>query len=153
MSFVPAGLSGRPSDSPKSWNWPGLRPLPGAAVNVIVPSSSVSRSPSSALIGLASFVRVSVTLQPGTGSYDASENPGGIWTSTFTVRFVSSSLGTRTSRRAKPPAGASAGCTVTWAPALAGSASVAATATAAMVLRVMARLLVEGKGRISAPAP
>ena len=49
--------------------------------------------------------------------------PGGSCTSTLTVPASSRSLGTRTSSRVKPPAGAVSGWTVTWACAAAGRAA------------------------------
>ena len=62
--------------------------------------------------------------------------PGGICTSTLTVPASSRSFGTRTSRRANPPAGAVSGCTVTWAAAVAGASSASAANAAGMRCRI-----------------
>src|SRR3954463_13686949 len=98
--------------------------------------------PSSVWIGLASFLVITRTRQPGTGWYDTAANPFGNRTSTLAVEALSRSVGTRTSRTVKAPAGARLGWRVTCAWAAAGAARAAtAVATARMRIRDMAGLL------------
>ena len=62
-------LGSGPAEMSNSWNWPGLIPASGAAVQVILVTASVI-SPSSLLIGLSRFVLSACTVQPGSGLVD-----------------------------------------------------------------------------------
>src|SRR5262249_17105070 len=68
-----------------------------AAVHSTVLTASVIWSPSSVVTGVASFVVVSLCVQPGTGSTDTAATPWstGICTVTFVVAALSLSSGTR----------------------------------------------------------
>ena len=109
-----SGLSGTPTERPKSWNCPGpIFPSGPLPVQVIVSTRSVTCSPSSFVTGCASFFLTTLAVQPGTGWVDTNWKPAGNCTSTLTVDASSRSFGTRTSSRVKPPAGTSSGWSVT----------------------------------------
>src|SRR5689334_18250368 len=91
-------VSGSPSSATgNSWNCPGLIPASAEfAVQVIFETASVTVSPLSVLIGVASLVVSVVEVQPGTGA-TASDAIGlsvGTATSSLTVDAVSLSVGT-----------------------------------------------------------
>src|SRR4051794_16709780 len=85
--------------------------------------------PSSVCTGWASFDVTTSDFHPGRYAGCAPMKPGGNCTATFDVLAFGSSLGTRSVMVGNDPAGSVLGCRLTCAPAGAGSATAATTAT------------------------
>src|SRR3954451_1926997 len=90
------GAGSGPTESAKSWYWPGPIAAPGSAVQVTVRTASVRVAPStSTAVGRGAVTRT--TRHPGT-ALACTEANGGSWgsrTLSFVVLALSDSLGTR----------------------------------------------------------